>query len=143
MRSHIVSQLDASDFEGEDLEKLRDILQDPSSLILINQEGSRVELPRQFFDHLKAIVEAVAAGRALRTIDEDEKLTTQAAANLLGVSRQHFVGLLETGKIPFHKVGTHRRIQYCDLQAFQQQRDKEREEAMGQVWKDVEEANRY
>lgn len=47
-----------------------------------------------------------------------EWLTTGAAAQLLGTSRQHVVNLCARGVLPYSTSGTHRRIRRADLEAF-------------------------
>ena len=66
------------------------------------------------------------------------ELSTQEAANLLNVSRPFFVRLLESGKIPFHKVGSHRRVYFRDLQAFKAKMDKTSDEALEELAKQAQ-----
>ncbi|HMJ91825.1 MAG TPA: excisionase family DNA-binding protein [Candidatus Acidoferrum sp.] len=82
-------------------------------------------------------------GRAIVMLPDDETFTTQATANFLGMSRQHFVGLLESGQITHHRVGSHRRVYFKDLRAYQRKRDAERRAGMNQLFKKVEEAGVY
>lgn len=49
------------------------------------------------------------------------ELSTQEAAAILNVSRPFVIKELEARKIPFHKVGTHRRIAFEDLMAYKTQ----------------------
>ncbi|TVR45534.1 MAG: DNA-binding protein [Puniceicoccaceae bacterium] len=81
--------------------------------------------------------------KAILLVPEDEAFTTQAAANYLGVSRQHLVGLLDAKEIPHHKVGTHRRVTFKDLLAYERMRDASRREALDKLAAAAEAAGHY
>jgi excisionase family DNA binding protein len=76
-------------------------------------------------------------------VPEEETFTTQAAANFLGMSRQYLVTLLENGQIPFHRVGSHRRVTFKDLLAYQKTRDAARRQTMRSLFNTVEAADLY
>lgn len=59
--------------------------------------------------------------------------TTVEAARLLGVSRQFLVKQLEKNEIPFHLVGTHRRVYARDLLAYKVQRDGKRRQIIDEL----------
>jgi excisionase family DNA binding protein len=60
-------------------------------------------------------------------------VTAQEAADILNVSRPFLIKLLEEEKIPFIKVGTHRRIRFSDLMDYKQRRDEKRERALEEI----------
>jgi excisionase family DNA binding protein len=71
---------------------------------------------------LRHVVEALRQGVAVTVAPMTQKLTTQQAADLLGVSRPTVVKLLSEKKIPYEQVGTHRRILLRDLLQYREQR---------------------
>jgi len=62
-----------------------------------------------------------------------ELLTTRQAAEVLGCSRQHVVDLCDAGRLPFARIGTHRRIRRRDLEALTPARTLRRE-ALRSLW---------
>ncbi len=75
----------------------------------------------------------MAAGNAVTLIPVHAELTTQQAAEILGVSRPFVVSQLEAGHLKFHKVGTHRRIHFLDVMAYKQRMTTERKKALDEL----------
>jgi excisionase family DNA binding protein len=94
-----------------------------------------VELPTSALRLLVDILAELAEGNAVRVVPIHAELTTQEAADLINVSRPHLVKLLESGALPFHKTGKHRRVQFADLMKFKASRDRDSEKAMEELAK--------
>lgn len=92
--------------------------------------GEQVELPHEVYRVLLQVVEAMQANLAVTVVPQAMTLTTQQAADLLGVSRPTVVKLLDEDKIPFERVGTHRRILLRDLLSYRKRRRDEQYAAL-------------
>lgn len=127
------NRIGPSDLSDEQLKNLFRVVEGGGRPVLIGKDGESIELPKALNDLFVSVVEAMRQKQAVFLMHEDEAFTTQAAANFLGVSRQYFVRLLEDGKVPFHHVGTHRRVFFKDLVTFQRERSKERRVKLDQM----------
>jgi excisionase family DNA binding protein len=96
----------------------------------VRLDGTDLVLPRQALSLLRDLLVEMAQGNAVTVVPTHAELTTQQAAELLNVSRPHVIKLLEEGTIPFHRVGTHRRIRYADLIAYKQEREARSQQAL-------------
>jgi excisionase family DNA binding protein len=100
-------------------------------------------LPASVHEILARIVERMQEGNAIAVMPLMEELSTQAAADLLGVSRQFFVRECEAHKLPFHYTGTHRRVLLKDLLDHKKQREQARREAITRIARHSEELGDY
>ena len=97
---------------------------------LLNANGTVVPLPGPIFELLASVVDLLSAGTGVSVVPVTSELTTTQVATLLNVSRPHVVSLLENGKIPFHRVGTHRRVLAVDAVAYREQQRRAAEKAL-------------
>lgn len=98
-------------------------------------------LPATAIRLLLDLLTEMAAGNAITLIPVHAQLTTQQAADVLNVSRPFLVSLLEQGKIPHVKVGTHRRILFEDLMRYKKSIDRERQKALDELVRESEKLN--
>ena len=94
-----------------------------AKLVLNNQE---VKLSPIVLEVLKKTLSYIAQGKSVVVTPKPNELTTQQAADFLRVSHPFLVKLLENEEIPFHKVGTHRRVRFEDLLNYKKRIDKRR-----------------
>lgn len=102
-------------------------------------EHKTVAVPSELARVLLEALDELGEGRALALDFLDAQLSTQEAADLLQVSRPYLVqNLLETGKIPFHKVGNRRRIELADVMRYKRRRQ-DRKSALRELTEEAQE----
>ena len=87
-------------------------------------------LPRTALERLVEVLEGLGQGRAVSVVPFEREISTQEAADLLGVSRPYVVKLLEEGRMPFRRVGNRRRVALGEVLAYKRTDDAERREAL-------------
>lgn len=115
--------------ESLDIDDLAAALASGREFHLVDESGHTFPLTAELQTVLAQALAALSAGQAVTLEPLRTLLSTQEAANLLGISRPTLVKLLESGEIPFTKPGRHRRVQLQHLLDYQRQlREHRREE---------------
>lgn len=97
---------------------------------LVGPDNESIELPDEVYEILVRVTSAMRAGNAVSVVPYSMRVSTQEAAEMLGISRPTFVRLLEKNEIPYEQPGRHRRIKLADVIAF---RDRTHGEAVDRL----------
>jgi len=110
---------------------------------LVSASGERLVVPPTVYEVLRKVVELMAEGKSITLLPDNQVVTTQRAADLLGMSRPFFIKLLETGAMAHHRVGNQRRVYLRDVLEFTRTRDEERQAALDHLSRQAFEAGLY
>jgi excisionase family DNA binding protein len=105
-------------------ERIRGAEVEPRFLLVGDGEGDQVELPEEIYRALLQVVVALSAGRAVSVAPRSKVMTTQQAADLLGVSRPTVVRLIDSGELPAQRPGTRRQVLLSDVLDYRRKRRK-------------------
>lgn len=111
--------------------------------IEIEETQEKIKIPLKALKLLATILKAMGDGKPISIVPIAAEMTTQAAAEFLGCSRPHLVKLLEEGKIPFTKIGKHRRVKFEDVSKYKDAMKKEQERLLKEMMKLDEEDGLY
>jgi excisionase family DNA binding protein len=110
---------------------------------LVGTDGTRLEVPGPVFEALVHVATAMAQGQGVTVMPLNTLLTTQEAADLLGISRPTLVRLLAEGEIAYEQRGRHRRILLSDLLRYQERMRTDRRESLDRMAREGQEAGLY
>lgn len=118
------------------LREIEQVARDEQLAELRAPDGRVRKIPMEIFEVLEQVADALAQGSGVTVARNDAQMTTQQAADFLGVSRPTLVKYLEDGSIAFQKRGRHRRVLLRDLVDFQEQFRTRRRSALRQAARD-------
>ena len=111
--------------------------------VTVTVEGERdsedAVIPGIAFELLQMILEELALGHAVALAPLEREVSTQTAADVLNVSRPYLIKLLESGKMPFKKTGTHRRIRLSDVLEYKARMDADADAAFDELVQQAQE----
>lgn len=107
--------------------------------VAAGETEEELKIPAIAYHMLEMILGELAKGHAVALSPVDREITTQQAADLLNVSRPHLIKLLESGRIPFRKIGSHRRVRVADVLEFKTRMDAEAERAFAELVEQAQE----
>jgi len=102
-----------------------------------------IELTSGVAEALLQVVDAIRRGLAVTVVPQDQCLTTQEAADMLGISRPTLVRLLEVDEIPFEKVRRHRRLFLTGVVEFRERQRRAANEALSAMVTDAQAMGDY
>jgi len=105
---------------------------DDSLMLFDGSTGEALTVPAPLV-HVMHRAACLLARQQSVVVGIDTELSTQQAADLLNVSRPHFVNLLESGALPYTMTGTHRRVRLDDVMAYKDARGSNAREALRQL----------
>lgn len=107
---------------------------DERGMELVIEDGrARLRVPSAAVEAFRVVIRKLLEQGTVGVVGVEEELSTQEAADLLNVSRQYVVRLMDEGRLAHHMVGTHRRASLQDVLAFKRERDAKRRGALGKL----------
>lgn len=110
---------------------------------LVGPDDTHWEIPDEAYRVLKEVLAAMANGLAITVMPRHTLLTTQEAADVLGISRPTLVRLLEDGELPHEQRGRHRRVLLTEVLAYQERARSERDKQLDALVTEADEFGLY
>lgn len=111
--------------------------------IEIEETKERIIIPASALKLLSELLKNMSKGLPFSLVPVAMEVTTQKAAEILGVSRPYLVKLLEEGKIEFTKVGRHRRLKIEDVMDYKKKMKQEQRRRLMEMMEADEESGLY
>src|SRR5512135_2555316 len=111
--------------------------------LLVGPDGEQMAVPDAIYTAFRKVLEALEHGQAVTISAHGTELTTQQAADMLGVSRPTLIRLLDSGEIRSSRPNKHRRIRLEDVEAYRARRRNDRLKGLAAMVEISEEMGLY
>jgi excisionase family DNA binding protein len=125
------------------LEVLKECLTAKQPISLKLGKNKEIPLPASLTALVVQALSSAADGKRIVLVEADEEVSPEKAAEFLHISRPFLIKRLEAGELPFHWVGSHRRILMSDLVEYKRQRRQRSLETLQQMREDAEAMGLY
>ncbi len=123
---------------------LRDILENNDiETFIVTIDGKEIEVPAIAIDLLLQVLKNTSEGKAVSIAPIAQEITTQRAADILGISRLTLNKLLKEKKIPYTQPSRHRRLLLRDVLQYREEVRQERRQALIELMRESEESGLY
>lgn len=90
-------------------------------------ESDTLELSGELLNLLQTLLDRIAKTGDLLLLNQEAELTPEQAGKILGVSRPVIYHRMDSGRLPFRQVGTHRRVRLDDVLKLREFEQRQRE----------------
>ncbi len=125
------------------LEAVLSTIDSEKTEIEIGKTNDKIEIPKRALLLLVDILKAMSGGKEISIIPVAAEISTQQGAEILGCSRPYLVKLLDGGRIPFIKVGKHRRVKFEDILKYKRKMKEEQKKHLIDMMVSDEEIGLY
>lgn len=140
MTAHVLEFIELSDRDRKRAARLPKLRKGDQVEVRVRDSAGgekAVSLPPRAAALIETMLDLLYRGDRIALLAEEQEVTPNEAASILGLSRPLVVHRMEVGDLPFRYVGKHRRALLRDVLALKGQLDLQRD-AQGALAKDSE-----
>lgn len=99
---------------------------EPHLALRVVTAAGELDVPEHLASFVSHVINTVAQGATIQVRTMPEEVSTTVAADHLGVSRPTLMKMIRDGVLDAHMVGSHHRLKWKDVEAFEARRAEDR-----------------